>query len=336
MRFKVLLLLILGSILLGCSTNETANVTLKVFHAGSLTEPMKAFKEAFEEKYPNVVVQTEAAGSAATIRKVTELGRKADVIATADYTLIQKMMYPEYANWTIMFAKNQIVLAYNDNSRYADEINSRNWYEILRRPDVRFGFSNPNDDPCGYRSLMVIQLAELHYNDTKIFDDLVAKHSNLDFTEENGSYILTMHPSEKIEVDESKIMIRSMEMELIHLVESGEIDYFFIYKSVAKQHGFRFVELPPQIDLSSPDYAEFYGKVKVVMANGREVSGKPIVYGITIPKDAENRELAEEFVKLVVSEEGQKILRELGQDPVVPAMADNPNIPQSLKELVEI
>ena len=183
---------------------------------------------------------------------------------------------------------------------------------------------------------MVIQLAELYYNDTKIFDDLVAKHSNLDFTEENGSYVLTMPPSEKIEVNESKIMIRSMEMELIHLVESGEIDYFFIYKSVAKQHGFRFVELPPQIDLSSPDYAEFYGKVKVVMANGREVSGKPIVYGITIPKNAENRELAEEFVKLVVSEEGQKILRELGQDPLVPAMADNPNIPQSLKELVEI
>ncbi len=334
MKFEVLLLLVVASLLLGCSTHETT-ATLKVFHAGSLTEPMKAFKEAFEEKYPNVVVQTEAAGSAATIRKVTELGRKADVIATADYTLIQKMMYPEYANWTIMFAKNQIVLAYNDNSRYADEINSQNWYEILRKPDVRFGFSNPNDDPCGYRSLMVIQLAELYYNDTKIFDDLVAKHSNLKFSEENGSYVLLMPPSEKIEVDESKIMIRSMEMELIHLLESGEIDYFFIYKSVAKQHGFRFVELPPQIDLSSPDYAEFYGKVKVVMANGKEVSGKPIVYGITIPKNVENKEPAEEFVKLVVSEEGRKILKELGQDPLVPARADTPDIPQSLKELVE-
>lgn len=331
MKLRFLLMLMIASLLLGCSTDET---TLKVFHAGSLTEPMKAFKEAFEEKYPDVVVQTEAAGSVATIRKVTELGRKADVIATADYTLVQKMMYPKYANWTIMFAKNQIVLAYNNNSRYADEINSQNWYEILRRPDVRFGFSNPNDDPCGYRSLMVIQLAELYYNDTKIFDDLVAKHSNLKFGEDNGSYALVMPPSEKIKVDESKIMIRSMEMELIHLLESGGIDYFFIYKSVAKQHGFRFVELPPQINLGSPDYAEFYGKVKVVMANGQEVSGKPIIYGITIPKNAENRELAEEFVKLVISEEGQKILRELGQDPLVPARADNPVSP-SLKGLVE-
>ena len=129
-------------------------------------------------------------------------------------------------------------------------------------------------------------------------------------------------------------MIRSMEMELIHLVESGELDYFFIYKSVAKQHGFNFVELPVEIDLSSPDYAELYSKVKVVLANGKEVTGKPIVYGITIPKNAENRELAVEFVKLVISEEGQEILRELGQEPLVPPRADTA-VP-SLKAMVEV
>lgn len=337
MRLRIFLLLVLALLWLGCSTNEKAeNVNLKVFHAGSLTEPMKAFKQAFEEKYPNVEVQTEASGSAATIRKVTELGRKADVIATADYTLIQKMMYPEYANWTIMFAKNQIVLAYRSDSRYADEINPSNWYEILKKPDVRFGFSNPNDDPCGYRSLMAIQLAELYYNDSTIFDELVADHSNLRFVEENGSYVLRMPPSEDIEVNKSKIMVRSMEMELIHLLESGEIDYFFIYKSVARQHGFNFVELPAEIDLSSPDYAEFYSKVKVVLANGEEVAGKPIVYGITIPKNAENRKIAEEFVKLVISDEGQRILRELGQEPLIPAKADTPSLPESLKGLVEV
>jgi molybdate/tungstate transport system substrate-binding protein len=332
-KIRILILLMLALLLIGCSSNEKG-VKLKVFHAGSLTEPMKAFKRAFEEKHPNVEVQTEAAGSAATIRKVTELGRKADVIATADYTLIQKMMYPEFANWTIMFAKNQIVLAYRNDSRYADEINSQNWYEILKRPDVRFGFSNPNDDPCGYRSLMAIQLAELYYNDPTIFDELVAKNSNLRFSEDNGSYVLRMPSSERIEINKSKIMIRSMEMELIHLVESGELDYFFIYKSVAKQHGFNFVELPVEIDLSSPDYAELYSKVKVVLANGKEVTGKPIVYGITIPKNAENRELAVEFVKLVISEEGQEILRELGQEPLVPPRADTA-VP-SLKAMVEV
>lgn len=356
MKVKVLLAILLVLLILGCTsqtdqtdhgkatvtpthtatqTVEQQKVVLKVFHAGSLTEPMKAFKEAFEKKYPNVEVQTEAAGSAATIRKVTELGRVADVIASADYSLIPKMMYPEYANWTIMFAKNQIVIAYRNDSKYADEINSQNWYQILRRPDVKFGFSNPNDDPCGYRSQVVIQLAELYYNDSTIYDDLVAKHSNLKFVEENGTYVLRMPNSENIDPDTNKLMIRSMEMELIHGMESGEIDYFFIYRSVAQQHGFRYVELPPQIDLSSTKYADFYSKVKVVLANGKTVVGKPIVYGLTIPTNAEHKEYAEKFVELIISEEGQKILQKLGQPPIVPARADDVSkLPEGLKPYV--
>ena len=313
----------------------TEKIVLKVFHAGSLTEPMKAFKKAFEEKYPNVEVQCEAAGSAATIRKVTELGRSADIVASADYTLIPKMMYPDYANWTVMFAKNQIVLAYTDKSKYANEINSENWYQILRRPDVKFGFSNPNDDPCGYRSQMVLQLAELYYNDSKIYDDLVAKHSNLKFVEENGIYILRMPKSEDINPDTSKLMIRSMEMELIHGIETGEIDYYFIYRSVAQQHNHRFIELPPQIDLSSAEYADIYKKVKVVLANGKEVVGKPIVYGITIPESAEHKEYAEKFIELIISKEGQRILKELGQPPVVPSVDNVDNLPEDLKEYVK-
>lgn len=356
MKVKVLLAILLAFLILGCmsqtdqtdhgkatvtpthtatQTVEQQKVVLKVFHAGSLTEPMKAFKEAFEKKYPNVEVQTEAAGSAATIRKVTELGRVADVIASADYSLIPKMMYPDYASWTIMFAKNQIVIAYRNDSKYADEINSQNWYQILRRPDVKFGFSNPNDDPCGYRSQMVIQLAELYYNDSTIYDDLVAKHSNLKFVEENGIYVLRMPNSENIDPDTNKLMIRSMEMELIHGMESGEIDYFFIYRSVAQQHGFRYVELPPQIDLSSTKYADFYSKVKVVLANGKTVVGKPIVYGLTIPTNAEHKEYAEKFVELIISEEGQRILQDLGQPPIVPARADDVSkLPEGLKPYV--
>ena len=343
MQMKVLLLFLLSILVLGCVSQNLSQtdhtnqekVVLKVFHAGSLTEPMKAFKEAFEKKYPNVEVETEAAGSAATIRKVTELGRIADVIASADYSLIPKMMYPEYANWTIMFARNQIVIAYREDSKYADEINSQNWYQILRRPDVKFGFSNPNDDPCGYRSQMVIQLAELYYNDPKIYDDLVANHSSLRFVEENGTYILRIGHSEDINPDTDKLMIRSMEMELIHGMESGEIDYFFIYRSVAQQHGFKYVELPPQIDLSSTQYADFYSKVKVVLANGKTVVGKPIVYGITIPKNAGHKSYAKKFVELIVSSEGQRILEKLGQPPLVPAKVDNmDNLPPALRPYV--
>ncbi len=340
----LLILLILAALLCGCVQNtgkteqagnahvQSEKVVLKVFHAGSLTEPMKELTKIFEERYPGVEVQCEAAGSAKTIRKVTELHRNADVIASADYTLIPKMMYPEYANWTIMFAKNQMVLAYTNESKYASKINSNNWYQILRRPEVRFGFSNPNDDPCGYRSQMVLQLAELYYNDSKIYDDLVAKHSNLKFVEENGTYVLRMPNSENINPDTNKLMIRSMEMELISGLETGEIDYLFIYRSVAQQHHFRFIELPPQIDLSSNQYADFYKKVVVVQANGKKIAGKPVVYGITIPENSMHKDYAEKFVELVIGKEGQKIFKELGQPPLMPPRVDNADkLPESLK-----
>lgn len=334
-NFVLMVALLIPTLFLGCSSPVEQNkVVLKVFHAGSLTEPMKEFKKAFENMYPEVVVQSEAAGSAASVRKITELGRKADVVAVADYSLIQQMMYPKYANWTIMFAKNEIGIAYTNKSRYADEINSNNWYQILRRPDVKIGFSNPNDDPCGYRAMMILKLAELYYSDSSIFDDLIAKHSNLRFEKENGSFILRMPDSENINPD-SKLMVRSMEMELLHGLETGEVDYILIYRSVAEQHGLRFVELPDQINLGSIDYAGLYSKIEVVQANGNIVTGKPIVYGITIPKNAEHKSYAEKFVELIISEKGQEILRKLGQQPIVPAKADREeNLPGNLRKII--
>ncbi|MDI6888076.1 MAG: tungstate ABC transporter substrate-binding protein WtpA [Methanocellales archaeon] len=314
----------------GCITSE--KVTLKVLHAGSLSAPFEEMERLFEERFPDVDVQREAAGSTKTIRKVTELNKTGDVVASADYSLIAPMMYPEYADWYILFAKNSIVIAYTNDSRYADEINQDNWYEILGRLDVKFGFSNPNDDPCGYRSQMAIQLAELYYNDGNIYDDLVEKNTNLRMTFEDGTYILRAPNSEEINPSD-KIMVRSMEMELIHGLDAHEIDYYFIYRSVAEQHNERFLELPPQIDLSSADYADTYKKVQVVQSSGNIVTGKPIVYGITVPKNAEHYELGLEFVKLVLSDEGQKILDEMGQPPIVPAVGSG-NVPQELMMLV--
>ncbi|MFO7967051.1 MAG: tungstate ABC transporter substrate-binding protein WtpA, partial [Archaeoglobaceae archaeon] len=288
----------------------------------------------FEENHSNVDVQLEGAGSAATIRKVTELDKNADVVASADYTLIPKLMYPDYADWTLKFATNEVVLAYHQDSKYSDEIGSDNWYEILRKSDVKLGFSNPNDDPCGYRSQMVTKLAELHYNDSQIYDDLVASNSNMEFTKDGDSYTLEMPSSENIEPNNDKLMVRSMEMELINGLESGEIDYYFIYRSVAKQHDHQFVELPDKISLGSDQYADFYSQAKVVLSSGDDVTGKPIVYGMTIPSNAENEDLAEEFVQLVISEEGKQVFGDLGQPPIETEVDNYDELPADLRGTV--
>ena len=336
---KIVLLLLVCSVITspisGCIGEKTPSekVVLKVFHAGSLSKPFEEIENQFEKAHPGVDVQREAAGSVLTVRKIIELGKVADVVGVADCSLIPSMMIPEYADWYIEFAKNEIVLAYTDKSRYADEINSDNWYEILRRPDVKFGFSNPNDDPCGYRSQMVIQLAELYYNDPAIYDDLIEKNTAMRMTFENGTYLLVMPGSEDINPNTDRVMIRSMEMELISALENGDIDYYFIYRSVAEQHGEKFVELPPQINLGSVEYKDIYKKVRVQKATGEISTGKPIVYGITVPKNAPHRDLGIEFVRFVIGEKGQRVLEDLGQPTIMPATGSG-NFPEELVDLV--
>jgi molybdate/tungstate transport system substrate-binding protein len=133
---------------------------LTIFHAGSLTVPFAAIEKAFEAKYPEVDVLREAGGSTKMARLISEVGKQADIMASADFKVIDNNLIPDFARWNIRFASNQLVLCYTDNSRYAKEITSDNWYEILLKKDVQWGHSDPNLDPCGYRSLMVLQLAE--------------------------------------------------------------------------------------------------------------------------------------------------------------------------------
>lgn len=267
-----------------------------IFHAGSLSVPIAKIGEEFKKIY-NTEIFCEASGSVEAIRKITELGKKADIIAVSDYSLIQKMLMPNYADFCILFARNEIVLAFSKNSKYAKEINTSNWFNILKR-DVKIGFSDPNLDPCGYRTLMVLKLADIYYG-KDIFKEVVENNSNI-----RSSDKIIFVP-EKIKT-EDKIVIRSKEVDLSALVSTGALDYFFIYKSVAEQHNLSYIELPMEINLGSFEKEEYYGQISVVVKN-ETIKAEPIVYGITILKDAPNKKLALDFLRFLLSDHGLKI-----------------------------
>jgi molybdate/tungstate transport system substrate-binding protein len=306
---------------------------LKVFCAGSLTLPLEDVKAEFEAEYPNVEVQIEPGGSVTRVQKITELGEECDVLASADYTLIPSMMMtPEsnYTEWYIIFAVNKMTLAYTNNSRYADEINSTNWFQILRRNDVKWGFSDPNMDPCGYRSPMVVQLAELEYGDDMIFEDLIEANSDITVSEAGGIYTIDANMTD-LNPNTERLMIREKSVDLVTFVQEGGLDYAFEYSSVAKQHGLEFLELPESIDLSSEGYKDTYAKVKVKKTTTVS-SGKPIVYGLTIPNNSPNPTLAAEFIRFIINEVGQAIFLDNAQPPVTPALAnDIEKVPEKLK-----
>jgi len=303
--------------------------TLVVFHAGSLASPFEALEAEFEAAYPNVDVQLHPGGSTAIVKEIVELDKHADVLASADYALIPTLMVPDDADWYVTFAKNTMVLTYTDQSLYADEINADNWYEILARDDVRWAFSDPNLDPCGYRTPMVIQLAELHYGDDQIFENTVGENSNITVTEEDGGYLIDSNNPEPT----GQLSIRPKSVELVQMVQSGGLDYAWEYRSVAVQNDLKFVELPEQIDLSSIENADTYALVKEDCGGGIKTAS-PIVYGVTVPTNADNPDLGLAFVEMLIGETGQGIMDEQGQPPIIPA-GGYLEVPEDLSSLVE-
>lgn len=271
---------------------------LVMFHAGSLTMPFEAMEKEFEARYPGVDLQREASGSQAAARKVTDLNKPCDIMASADFKVIDKLLIPKHADWNIRFATNELVLCYTAKSKYANRINAKNWYQILQRKDVVWGHSDPNVDPCGYRSLMVLQLAEKYYKKPGLYEKIIANR-----------------PIENI---------RPKSVELVSMLQTGNMDYAWEYRSVAVQHGLKYISLPGKINLGNYKEDPYYSQA-VVKVTGKkpgefmEMKGESITYGVTLIKNAPNREAAIAFLKYMLDPKGGlKILKDQGQPPFVP------------------
>ena len=315
-KFQKFLILVFAVIMaMTVAGGALAAEKITIYHAGSLAAPMAKIEALYEAANPGVDVLRESGGSAALARKITDLGGGCDVFLSADYMVIEKLLRPAGADWNVTFASNAIVLMYGPKSKYKDEVNTKNWTKVMMRPDVRWGHTEPDADPCGYRSLMVLQLAEKYYGD-------------------KGLYERAMKDPQRA--------VRQKAIELVAMVESGAMDYAFEYKSVAVQHNLSYVELPKEINLMDPALDKEYATVSVELA-GKEpgtkmkVKGEPIVYGLTIPKTAPNAKGAMSFVKFVLDPKGGlPVFQNMGQDIVGPSsFGDKSKVPAEVTPLLK-
>jgi len=279
----------------GCGSGPHGRqVEIIVFHAGSLSVPFNRLKEEYEKRNPGIRILLEPAGSLVCARKITELRKPCDIIASADYSVINNLLIPEYTRWSIRFATNEMVIAFSDKSKYSSEINSSNWPDILLRDDVVYSRSDPDSDPCGYRTVFTIMLTEKLYGKKGLTEQMLSK--NRDF-------------------------MRPKEVDLIALIESNAADYMFQYKSVAVQHGLRYIELPDDVNLSDLNDEQTYRSVSFEVTGkepGTKVSirGDFINYSISVLDRAPERDAAIGFVSFILGSEGLEIFRKSGQKTV--------------------
>jgi len=202
----------------------------------------------------DVPVRTETHGSATVARMIDEGQRDPDIVTVADVALFEAPLSPP---WHSVFASNSVVIAYNPDTDGGQQLagaGSENWYEPLVDGTVDIGRTDPDQDPLGYRALFVFELATRYYDDASNLRERIPRQNQL-------------YP----------------ETSLLSQFETGSIDAAIAYRNMAVERGYEFIELPEQIDLSNPAYAEdWYSTTSYTLPGGRDIRGGAISYGSTV------------------------------------------------------
>jgi molybdate/tungstate transport system substrate-binding protein len=283
--------------------------TLILFVAASLTKPLQPSLDAFTAQ-TGIVVLRESGASLEHVRKITELHRVPDVLLLADADVFPKYLVPAHTTWYADFARNRMVVAYTTKSKHAAEITQANWTAIVQRSDVEIGRTDPAIAPVGYRTLLMFQLAERHYRKPGLAKSL------LDHAPDRN--------------------IRPNAAELAALLAAGELDYIYDYQSVAESNGFRFIALPPEIDLGDPQRDKEYEAVSVDVRGATPgttttVKGEAILYGLTIPRAAPHPAAAERFLAYLFSAAVVKQLRDAHVDIMTKPVVHGSGAPAGLR-----
>ncbi len=283
------------------NATNTIDKDVSVIYAGSL---VNFFENEIKSVFQNLTGYNfigEGKGSVQISNMILDGFRKPDVFVSADTTPIERLINhtPPLANWLVKFGSAELVITYNPQSPFAsDLVKASNgeipWDQVLGKEGLEFGRTDPELDPKGYYTVIAAKLANIYYNDSTIKDKILGEDRN----------------KEQIFPEE---ILKS-------ILDSGQIDATAAYKHEAIAKGLPYITLPDQINLSEPNYTNFYNKISYKLGAGETISGNPIFFSFTIPNTVENIEGAVSFVKFLLSENGKKILEQVGLSPIKPIL----------------
>jgi molybdate/tungstate transport system substrate-binding protein len=297
--------------------DENSNKSdLIIFHSSNLNNPIDEVIKAFNKEHPEIKVSTEAGSVIQTVKKITEQKKVCDVFILSDYTQLDRFLFPEYANWSIAFAGNEMVIAYTDKSKMSKEINAKNWYKILLDKNIKYGRADKDSDVCGTRTVLMVKLAEIYYKQKGLGEKFAQKDKQFILPKVGG---------------------------LLPMLNSNDIDYVFAFKSFAVMHNLKYISLPDEINFSNLDHIFLYSRVTFDKkgknkARSHEVMGTPMLYGMTIPFKTPNQKNAMLFADFLLNpKKGLAIFEKLGNNIRTPIPTIHfGKIPAPLKQYVSI
>lgn len=296
---------------------RAASGTVSVLYAGSLVAVNEhkvgpAFTQATGYTY-----QGEGGGSVALANLIKGRVKTPDVFESADPAVntvnLAGAKNGNYVSWYFVFARTRLVIGFNPRSRFAHALQDAQagripWYEVLTRPGIRIGRTDPLLDPKGYRTLLMAQLAARYYH-------FIGLEQRIFGAAENTAQIFP-------------------EQTLVARLQTGQLDAGVFYLNEAVEQHLPYINLPSAIDLGEPAYAATYKTARVVTPDGKAHVGAPILYTVTIPRTVRDEAGAEAFVRFVVSGAGLRLYEADGVLPATLLVGGNvAAVPSSLSTL---
>jgi len=196
------------------ATKHSGNVD--VLSAGSLDTLMtKTVGPAFHKATGYTLVDT-SGGSGTLAADIKNKVDVADVFVSAapsDDTLLEGASNGDWVSWYAAFAASPEVLGYYPQSKFAQDLKTMPWYDVITMPGFRLGRTNPSQDPGGV-------LAAEALNETAAAKNLPALKT------------LATETSDEYAEDPEEAGI-----------QTGALDAAFMYEADANSQGSPFVKL---------------------------------------------------------------------------------------------
>jgi molybdate/tungstate transport system substrate-binding protein len=265
---------------------------LILYSADAYVNETQTLESAFTQQAGIPTVPPKSAGSQVLGQQIAQ-GDPVSVFISVSKTAVQNTtLKSEFGGWAIAFAADQMSLVYSNstlqNNAAVNVIDSYNnavatnttraWFGFfsnLTSGSVKVGISDPNEDPAGFRAWLVLEAAGYAY------------------ASNNSNYFST-----RMLANNGNITSASA-ADLVAPLESGQIQFLFIYKSAGLSDKLNVLNLPPQVNLGSPAFSSYYAKFTYTISSGVQTGGI-IALWITIPSDSTDPTDSFSFVAFVV------------------------------------
>jgi molybdate/tungstate transport system substrate-binding protein len=267
-----------------------AETPLEVAYAGSMGALMnRGIRPAIGQRL-DAELRGRAQGSTGLANLIVAGSIRPDIFIAVTPGPMRTVLKAGKAARAVPIARTEVVIAYSPRSRFAAQfahLDSQPWWQILEQPELRFGRTDPNVDPQGLNTILMLQLAEIYYHRPQLADKILGPQLN---------------PRQIFQ--EPEIMAR---------LQAGQLDAAAAYKTQPQAMGLPFLALPREINLGDAAMENEYRAATAVL-KGKRVHPSPLVFYAAVLRDAPQPRLAARFLAWLAGDEARAIMARFHYD----------------------